>query len=436
MSTVEPVNGIARRNPRDVPIAIAVTVGMMVNMPSLVGATFSLFLKPVSEEFGWGRDTMSFAVMAAFTLTTLLYPFVGRLADRRGARPVVLPGMVLLGVSVMALSLVKGSALRFDITFFIVAAAGTLVSGVVFGRALAGVFGGNRGKALGICLGVGGGLGSALSPILAHRLIENFGWRWGYLGLGAVPIVIGLPVLYFFLKGERNAPGDIEAPATVQREDTPKPAPREPFGLTVSQALRRPSLWLIAAAIFLGCLANNGLLVHLAALLTDRGASLGFATAMLSTIAIATCVGQFASGFLLDRIDSPRIGIPFLACVLSGLLLIDHAAAPVPLFIGVVLFGLGIGSEYSLIPYYISRFFGLRGFGQLYGGIYASASIAGGLGPYVMGRVYESNHSYGAALIVLEAGMVLAVVCVACLGHYVYGARGDASGRAPPPKSA
>jgi MFS family permease len=416
VSTIDAVNNVARRHPRDVSIAFAVIVGMMVNMPSIVGATFSLFLKPVSEEFGWGRDTMSFAVMMAFTLTTLLYPFVGRLADRWGARPVVLPGMILLGASIMALSLVQGSALRFDVTFFMVAAAGTLASGVVFGRALAGVFDGNRGKALGICLGVGGGVGAAASPILAHWLIENYGWRWGYIGLGAVPIVIGLPVLFFFLRGERNVPRGIEASGTIRHA---------PFGLTVSQSLRRPSLWLIAAAIFLSCLANNGLLVHLAALLTDRGDSLGFATAMLSTIAIATCVGQFTSGFLLDRFNSPRVGIPFLVCVLSGLVLIDHTSTPLSQSIGVALFGLGIGSEYSLIPYYISRFFGLRSFGQLYGGIYASASIAGGMGPYVMGRVYENTHSYSSALIVLEAGMVLAIVCVACLGNYVYGARGD-----------
>ena len=44
---------------------------MMVNMPSLIGATFSLFLKPVSAEFHWGRDSMPLAVLIAFTLTTV-----------------------------------------------------------------------------------------------------------------------------------------------------------------------------------------------------------------------------------------------------------------------------------------------------------------------------------------------------------------------------
>ncbi len=193
----------------------------------------------------------------------------------------------------------------------------------------------------------------------------------------------------------------------------------------MAQAIRQPALWLIFVAIFLSCFANNGLLVHLAPLLTDRGISLGVATAALSTVAIATSIGQFASGFLLDRINSPRVGIPFALSVLIGLLLIDHGSTSAAMLCGVAFFGLGIGSEYSLMPYYISRYFGLRGFGQLYGGIYAFASIAGGLGPFVMGRVFENTHSYQAALMVFEAGIVLTIVCIATLGRYIYAPGGD-----------
>jgi len=414
------------RRPAGTWLAIAVIVGMMTNMPSLIGATFSLFLRPVSEQFGWGRDAMSTAVLIAFTITTALYPLVGRIADRRGARLVVLPGLILFGATVISLALLHGSALQFDVQFFLVAAAGTLVSGVVYGRALAGVFNGNRGKALGICLGVGGGLGAALSPPFAHLLIEHLGWRSAYVGLGLVPIVVAFPLVFLLLKGERPSAPVLDAPAHAP----------VPFGLNVAEAILQPGLWLILSAIFLSCFANNGLLVHLAPLLTDRGLSLGVATAALSTVAIATSVGQFASGFLLDRVNSPRVGIPFVLSVLIGLLLVDHGSTPTATLCGVAFFGLGIGSEYSLMPYYISRYFGLRGFGQLYGGIYAFASIAGGLGPFVMGRVFEDTHSYRAALMVFEAGMVLAIVCIASLGRYLYAPGGDAVTPVPRPQSA
>jgi MFS family permease len=403
-------------------LAAAVTAGMALNMPSLVGSTFSLFLKPVSEAFGWGRVAMSTGVLIAFTITTAFYPLVGKMVDRWGARPVVLPGTLILGATIMSLALLRGSPSQFDIQFFAVATAGTLVSGVVYGRALAGVFDGNRGKALGICLGVGGGLGAALAPQFVRYLIEHFGWRNAYLGLGALPVIVAFPILFLCVRGEKAKVPDVEKPRTGSET---------PFGLTVLQAMRGPGLWLILAAIFLSCLANNGVLVHLAAMLTDRGVSLEFATALLSTVAVATTMGQFASGFLLDRINSPRVGIPFAASVLAGLLLLDHGTTAAPLFLGVVLFGFGMGSEYSLMPYYVSRYFGLRGFGTLYGGIYAFASIGGGLGPYVMGRVFESTHSYSGALLTFEGGLVLAIVCIASLGRYVYAARGAVVGASP-----
>jgi cyanate permease len=160
--------------------------------------------------------------------------------------------------------------------------------------------------------------------------------------------------------------------------------------------------------------------VHFAAMVTDRGLSFELATGLLSAIAIATLVGQCAAGFLLDAVQSPKIGIPFAASMLAGLVLIEQGHSATTLTAGVALFGLGIGSEYSLLPYYIGRYFGIRAFGQLYGGIYAVASVAGGLGPFVMGRVYEATHSYDAALASLEAGMAVAITCIACLRRYVY----------------
>ena len=259
-----------------------------------------------------------------------------------------------------------------------------------------------------------------LFPPFAHLLIEHFGWRRAYVGLGLVPIVIAFP-LVFLPEGER--------PAIAARSDH-APVPVQ-FGLTVAQAVRQPGLWLIFVAIFLSCFANNGLLVHLAPLLTDRGISLAVATAALSTVAVATSLGQFASGFLLDRVNSPRVGIPFALSVLIGLLLIDHGSTPAAMLCGVAFFGFGIGSEYSLMPYYISRYFGLRGFGQLYGGIYAFASIAGGLGPFVMGRVFEATHSYRAALTTFETGIVLTIICIASLGRYRYAPGGGVMTPAP-----
>ena len=390
----------------------------MVNMPSLIGATFSLFLKPVSAEFQWGRDAMSVAVMTSLIGSTVLYPLMGRVVDRLGSRRVLLPGMLLLGLAIMALSLAGGSLLGFNALLLLVTAAGTLVSGVVFGRALAAVCDRNRGKAFGMCLGLGGGLGAALSPLWAGWLITHFGWRSAYVGLGLLPICIGFPVVLLLIRSQMTA--SPSGPAASDGTATAFDEPATASGVTALEALKGPTIWLIGLLIFMSCLANNGVLVHFAAMVTDRGLSFELAAGLLSAVAIATLVGQCAAGFLLDSVQSPKVGIPFAVSMLAGLLLIGQGHSATTLAVGVALFGLGIGSEYSLLPYYVSRYFGTRAFGQLYGGIYAVASIAGGLGPFLMGRVYETTHSYNAALTSLEVGMVLAIVCIACLRRYVY----------------
>jgi MFS family permease len=402
--------GAIRYWTRATPIVLGATIGMAVNMPSLVGATFSLFLKPLSAEFQWGRDVMSVAVMTSLIGSTLLYPLVGAVVDRVGSRGVLLPGMLLLGLAIMALSLSGGSSLGFNALLLLVTAAGALVSGVVFGRVLATVSDRNRGKAFGMCLGLGGGLGAALSPQWAGWLISHLGWRSAYVGLGLLPICIGFPVVLLLIRSRSTAP----AAAAPMAADATAP------GVTAKEAFKGPTLWCIGLLIFMSCLANNGVLVHFAAMVTDRGLSIQLATGLLSAMAIATLAGQCTAGFLLDAVPSPKVGIPFALSMLVGLLLIGQGHSAASVTAGVILFGLGIGSEYSLLPYYISRYFGTRTFGQLYGGIYAVASIAGGLGPFMMGRVYEATHSYDAALTGLEGAMVLGIVLIACLRNYVY----------------
>jgi MFS family permease len=385
-------------------IGLAVMVGMMVNMPSLLGSTFSLFLKPVSQEFGWGRQEMSFAVFLALVITTPIYPLVGRLADRIGSRRVALPGAILFSLAAMTLCLTTRQPLAFDFLYLVASIAGTLVSGVVFGRGVTAAFRTGRGRALGICLGVGGGLGAALAPLLAGILIAHHGWRTAYIGLGALPLLIGFPALALLYR--------VDAPKNVgvwQEE-----------GGALSRVARDPALWMICAIIFFSCLANNGVLVHLAALLTDKGISDTTAVGLVSAVAIATSFGQISSGFLLDRVQTPRVGLPFVASMLAGLLLLQFASSPALVTLGVLLFGCGIGSEYSLIPYYLSRYFGLGSFGQLYGAIYACASIAGGLGPYLMGLAFDHQHSYDAALSLFGTGLAVAIACILKLKAYQY----------------
>jgi MFS family permease len=90
---------------------------------------------------------------------------------------------------------------------------------------------------------------------------------------------------------------------------------------------------------------------------------------------------------------------------------------------GVVLLGLGLGTEIDLIAFLVSRYFGQRAFGQLYGCCFMVFGLGSSIGRFLGGYLYDLSHSYNPALIGAGGALVIAVVLVNRLGPYVYPAR-------------
>ena len=83
-----------------------------------------------------------------------------------------------------------------------------------------------------------------------------------------------------------------------------------------------------------------------------------------------------------------------------------------------VLVGLGQGAEFDILPYAISRYFGLRAFGAIYGSIFAAVTLGGAIGPLVMGVSFDATGSYSMALILFTVASFTAAGLMAWLGPY------------------
>jgi MFS family permease len=114
------------------------------------------------------------------------------------------------------------------------------------------------------------------------------------------------------------------------------------------------------------------------------------------------------------------VALPIFSTVLAGVLLLHFSTSLVFITVAALLIGLGAGAEYGLFPYFITRLFGVRNFGQLYGAVYAAAALSYGAGPVLMGRAFDATGSYQFALIGFEVAMVLTLVLVGWLRCYVY----------------
>jgi MFS family permease len=392
-------------------IACAAFIGMLVTEYPVLYCSFPQLLQPVSMQFGWGRSVMPLALLIFSPVQTLLYPFVGLALDRWGSRRILVIGFALFGLSMTALSQLTGSVAQMVALYVVAAAWGTLVTGVSFGRVVARSFAANRGLMLGICLGVGGGLGAAMLPPITQVLLEHWGWRGAYVGLGLIPIIIGasaalcLPSELSPGRGEDGAYDGAKA--------------------SVLAFFRLPVFWSLIGATLISCMVINGLGAHLAAIASDLGLSKRAAALLLSIFAFAMMAGQFGVGRFLDRYQSPKLALPVFSALLLGVIQIQFATTQVALTIGVILIGLGAGSEYGLLPYFISRFFGLRAFGFLYATLYAASAIGSGIGPYAMGAAFDIAGSYRNALIGFEIASLGTLALIAWLPAYAYAVDGS-----------
>ena len=146
---------------------------------------FSLFVRPLQTDLGWGRGD----IMAAFTIFYLVVgvasPFIGRVVDRYGARRVISIGALIAGIGFMSLSLVN-SLWHFHVSYAIIGIGMTAIGQVPSSAIVSNWFKKRRGTAIGIMsAGIGTG-GFVLAPLLGSYLIPNFGWRDSYLALAVL----------------------------------------------------------------------------------------------------------------------------------------------------------------------------------------------------------------------------------------------------------
>jgi predicted MFS family arabinose efflux permease len=378
-------------------VAIASGVGVFVSFASLLVYTFGIFLKPVTEEFGWSREAASLAFGIAAMMVAACSPVLGYLLDRVGARRVILPCVTVFGCAFASLALLTPRLWHLYAIFAILGAVGNGTAHLAYTRAVSTWFDRRRGMALALVM-TGGAVGAIVLPPAAQALIGNLGWRGAFATLGAMVLAIGLPVVAPLI---RERPGyDRE-----RREDV--------GGTSVAQAMRSRAFWMLVVVLFLVSIGQNGAITHLSALLTDRGVSSGDAAIAVSLMGAASLLGRLVTGWLLDRFFAPRLAFCLLSLAALGIFILSGAHSLAAGSIAAILIGVGMGGEADITPYLLSRYFELRSFSMLYGFSWTAYAIAGAIGPVLMGRAFDTSASYQAlavklsVLTLFSAGLML-----------------------------
>lgn len=181
----------------------ASSVGVFVGFGSLLVYTFGIFLKPLAEEFAWSREAVSAAFGFAAVAIAICSPLLGVLFDRLAPRRVILPCLTVFGCAFASLALLTPHLWHLYAVFAVLGCVGNGTAQMGYSRAVSSWFLQRRGLALAIVMS-GGAVGAMVLPPGAQWLVKQVGWREAAMALGAMVLVVGLPMVIGFIR-ERPA---------------------------------------------------------------------------------------------------------------------------------------------------------------------------------------------------------------------------------------
>ncbi len=384
-------------------VAIASCIGVMAGFGSILIYSFGIFLKPLTAEFGWPRETIATAFACASITLGICSPMLGHLLDRYGPRRVVLACVAIFGLAFGSLAFLTPHRAHLFAVFILIGVVGNGTAQMGYARAVSTWFERRRGLAIAIMMAGSGG-GAILVPIVCQKLISAYGWRATYAVLGLTALGVGLPLAAIFIREKGGA--------RERRSGVPQ------NGASVREAMKNRAFWILAATLFLAAMATTSTVTHLAALLSDHGITPRGASLAVSALGAASLCGRLLTGWLLDRFYGPRIGAILLLINAGGLWMLSQARTESAGIVAAVLIGFSMGGESDVAPYLIARYFGLRSFSTLYGFTWTAYAMSAALGSILLGRAFDTTGSYNTLLVELALLTVVAAGLMASMPRY------------------
>jgi MFS family permease len=367
-------------------------------------ATLSIFVEPLTREFGWSRAALSGAVSIAGVLAALIAPLIGPLLDRHGSR-LVLCGAVLVNATVLILLSFTPSLLIFYLLFCI----GRMSWAVPFDLGIYGAISNwfvERRAFAASAATMAQMAGLVAMPLIAQVAIEHDSWRSGWLALGVVTFVVGFLPCWLFLV---RRPEDMGLAAGKAPHAAAEPQ------FSRAQALHVPAFWLLLAYTVLVYPVQAGVSLHQAPHLVERGVDATTAAFIVSSFSLMSGVGTFACGMLPRRLPV-RFPLALVGALLAlGALLMTRIGSAADGYVAAGVFGLGIGGILTLLPVAWADYFGRENYGAIRGLALSAQVLAQATGPIFAGALRDLTGDYGASLycFAVLSGLSVGVALVA-----------------------
>jgi predicted MFS family arabinose efflux permease len=360
------------------PLLVLVAGCLIGFIPFGLRAGAGLFLAPLSQDLGWGREVFAFSVALQNIVWGLGVPLAGMLADKFGSGRVLFGGGILLAAGFALMSEIS-SPLHAHLAAGLLTGlgmAGTTFT-IVFSVLARVVPPERRAATLGIATAATSFGQFVLIPV-AQGLIDSWGWQSAALALGAIALLV-LP-LTFALTGKPSAS---------------TPGFDQPLAAALREAFGYRSYVLLVAGFFVCGFQLMFITTHLPAYFSDKGMASWVSGATLALIGLTNVAGSLAGGYFSARFPK-KYGLSVIyfaravALALFVLLPLTEASA--------LVFGAVMGVFWlSTVPFtsgLVAHFFGLRWMASLFGLVFLSHQVGAFTGVWLGGLLFDSTGSY------------------------------------------
>jgi MFS family permease len=368
-----------------------------------LGESFTVFLKPISENFGWDRAQVVSVYSLAALAGGLASPLIGRLFDRSGPRTVYSLGLILLGGAFLIAAHAQylwqfqvglGLCVGFGIAFI-----GNVPNSILLGR----WFGPRLPTAMAIVYSATGAGVLILLPA-SQVLIDQVGWRGAYEIFGGAALFLLVPLLVLpwrmFSNGSPHLVRSVSADGAGEV-------------WTLLSAMRHHAFWALFSTFFFTAIGMYAISAQVVAYLIDAGFPPLHAATAWGFSGVVLLFGMLGVTWL-DGIIGRRPSVLFSYAVsIAGIILLWLLQwyPNIWMLAGfVVCFGSMIGSRGPLLTATAMRIFRGERVGTIYGTITIGSGLGSAFGSWSGGLIHDWTHSYNPliafALVSVLLGMI------------------------------
>jgi MFS family permease len=376
--------------------------------------SYGVFFKAIAEDFGGSRLGVAIGLTVTNAVGAIAAPYVGRALDKYPLRNVMGIGALFMAFGFLGLSFVQNELQFYLVLGLFIGFGASSMGNLATSKLVTNWFDKRRGTALGIAA-AGVSLSGVIMPYISAELIENFGWRQGFLVYSAFTFLVVVPLIFRLVISRPEDVGlrpDGAMPIKFDDGSILPPVEKSPPKMRLLELFKEHNFRMIVLTFSLLFCSMSATLTHMIPRLTDFGYTLVEASLVMSLCAGFGVVGKLSFGWLSDRLSVRKVMAIVIFMQFTGQYLMFSSLDYLTFAIGASMFGYGVGGVVPMHGAVVGKTFGRDRFGAVLGLMRPAMFPIQILGVPFAGWIFDVTGSYNVAFQVFLGLYFLAALAV------------------------